>query len=236
MISTVHDHRLRREAPFALLYFALYMGYMFWRPESDVLHWLTLVAIPLTLLWLLRRGSGGRPFRETLGSVGLRKTTISQGFVWVAGAAVLIAGIQLLTPQGEAIIAAVRSGEALYLLPLAMLLMLLLAATTEEVFFRGVLQTRLHAWFRSHFWAVAVCSVLFGLYHLPYAYLNPNWPSAGDWGDAFRMAMSNGILGGVVLGVIYARSRNLLAVMVTHAFINAFPAMSLLKGMFGGGG
>jgi membrane protease YdiL (CAAX protease family) len=44
------------------------------------------------------------------------------------------------------------------------------------------------------------------------------------------MAMSNGILGGVVLGVIYARSRNLLAVMVTHAFINAFPAMSLLKG------
>jgi membrane protease YdiL (CAAX protease family) len=225
---------LRREAPLALLYFAVYMGYMFWRPESDILHWVSLVGLPLALLWWMRRGVSDRPFRDALGSVGLRRSTIFHGFGWVAGAAVLIAGIQLLTPQGDAIIASFRSGEALYLLPLAMLLMLLLAATTEEVFFRGVLQTRLHSWFRSHFWAIAVCSVLFGLYHLPYAYLNPNWPSAGNWGNAFRMAMSNGVLGGVVLGVIYARSRNLLAVMVTHAFINAFPAMSLLKGWFGG--
>jgi membrane protease YdiL (CAAX protease family) len=229
MISTSDVHRLRREAPLALLYYAAYLAYLFWHQESELFHWATLVGLPLAALWWLRRRSCDRPLRDTLASVGLAREHMRRGFPWVAGAAVLIVGIQMLTPQRGEILAAFRSGEALYLFPIALLLMLATAATTEEMLFRGVLQTRLQAWWRSSFWAIVACSVLFGLYHLPYAYLNPNWPSAGDWGDAFRLAMANGLLGGVILGIVYARSGNLLAAAVTHALINAFPAMQLVK-------
>ena len=58
--------------------------------------------------------------------------------------------------------------------------MMLTAGFTEEFFFRGFLQTRLEVLTRSRVAAVLLASICFGLYHLPYAYFNPAWPSAGD--------------------------------------------------------
>ena len=66
--------------------------------------------------------------------------------------------------------------------PLALVLLMMTAGFTEEFFFRGVLQTRLTTSLKSKVWGVVVAAVLFGLYHLPYAYLHPGWPSHGDWG------------------------------------------------------
>jgi len=80
------------------------------------------------------------------------------------------------------------SGKGVPLFLLSFLLMLLTAGFTEEFFFRGVLQTRLQALFKSKVLAVLVVSILFGLYHLPYAYLHPRWPSHGNWLDAFGAA------------------------------------------------
>jgi membrane protease YdiL (CAAX protease family) len=45
--------------------------------------------------------------------------------------------------------------------------------------------------------------------------------------------LSNGVPGGLVLGALYVKSnRNLVACVVLHSMIGAFPAMTLLK--FGG--
>lgn len=73
-------------------------------------------------------------------------------------------------------------------------------------------------------------SLLFGLCHLPYAYLNPRWPSHGNWPGAFALAFGQGIPMGLILGTMYARTKNnLFACIVVHALINSFPAMLQIK-------
>ncbi len=81
-----------------------------------------------------------------------------------------------------------------------------------------------------------ITSVLFSLYHVPYAYLNEHWPSAGNFGHALGLAFANGLPGGLVLGWVFVRSRgNLLAPMLTHALIDLIPAMLLLQRLMTGG-
>ena len=117
---------------------------------------------------------------------------------------------------------------ALFLLVMAFLLFT--TALTEEVFFRGYLQTRLERLTGSRFAGLLLASVLFGVYHLPYAYLNPMWPSSGDWGAAFSAALGQGIPGGLILGglFIYARG-NLVAPILVHAAVDLLPASTMIK-------
>jgi membrane protease YdiL (CAAX protease family) len=224
---------LKSEAGLALVYFLLYMGYLFLNPESELGHWLTLVALPLALLILYqRRVWDNWSLEKTLTTVGLERGSLTRGLVWAIplGLGVSLVLQLLLSSNVDAFRELITSGRFLYLLPLALVLLLLTAGLTEEFFFRGVLQTRLAALLRSNVLAILVVSVLFGLYHLPYAYLNPHWPSAGDLGAAFQAAMVNGMLGGVVLGAVYVFARgNLLAPVIVHALIDLFPAMTQIR-------
>jgi membrane protease YdiL (CAAX protease family) len=225
--------KVKLEALGVLVYLVLYLVYLFFNPESDLLHWVSLVVLPLLLLFVLRRGEDRRP-GPLLGSVGLSRGNLRRR---LGLAAMLGIGIGLLQPlisrhAGE-LASAITSGRALFLLPLAFLLVLFTAGFTEEFFFRGILQTRVESLFRSKAFGVAITSILFGVYHLPYAYLNPNWPSAGDWGAAWLSAMGQGVPAGVLLGVLYVVSgRNLLACVLMHTLLNAVPAMTMIK--FGG--
>jgi membrane protease YdiL (CAAX protease family) len=89
---------------------------------------------------------------------------------------------------------------------------------------------------RSRVAALVVTPILFGIYHVPYAYLNPNWPSAGDWGAAWLAALGQGIPGGLILGGMYLWSRqNLFASVVLHSLINAIPVMAMIRFSVGGG-
>ncbi len=224
---------MKSEAGLALVYFLLYMGYLFLNPESELGHWLTLVALPLALLILYqRRVWDNWSLEKTLTTVGLERGSLTRGLVWAIplGLGVSLVLQLLLSSNVDAFRELITSGRFLYLLPLALVLLLLTAGLTEEFFFRGVLQTRLAALLRSNVLAILVVSVLFGLYHLPYAYLNPHWPSAGDLGAAFQAAMVNGMLGGVVLGAVYVFARgNLLAPVIVHALIDLFPAMTQIR-------
>lgn len=222
----------RRESWAALVYFFLYLASLFVSLESETVHWITLVALPLLIAFGF--GRPGRSPSELFGTFGLRRAGWRRGLGWALGLGVLVTILQVaLFQHREEILALVRSGRALWLYPLTLVLMFGLAGFTEEFFFRGFLQTRLETLTRSPWLAIALASVLFSLYHVPYAFLNPMWPSAGDWALAFRAAFTNGMMGGIVLGTLYARSgRNLVPCIVLHSMINAAPAMSLLK--FGG--
>jgi membrane protease YdiL (CAAX protease family) len=230
MDSTTDNTALpeQRESWTALIYFAIYMAYLFAARESELLHWLSLVAIPLVIVFTLRPGN--RSLRTILSSFGLRRGNLVKGVGWALLLGTAFGVIQIFLSNNSA---EIRTGRALYMLPLGFALMMLLAGFTEEFFFRGFLQTRMEALFRSKWLAVLAVSLLFGVYHLPYAYFNPNWPSAGDWSAAWVAALSNGVPGGLVLGALYVKSnRNLVACVVLHSMIGAFPAMTLLK--FGG--
>jgi membrane protease YdiL (CAAX protease family) len=220
----------RRESWAAVAYFLVYVASLFASLESEAVHWITLVALPLLIAFGF--GRPGRSRREVLGTFGLRRPGWRKGVGWALGLGLLVTVLQVaLFQHRDEILALVRSGRALWLYPLTLVLMFGTAGFTEEFFFRGFLQTRLEVLTRSPWLAIAIASVLFSLYHVPYAFLL--WPSAGDWGLAFRAAFANGMIGGLVLGVLYARSgRNLVPCILLHSMINAAPAMTLIK--FGG--
>jgi membrane protease YdiL (CAAX protease family) len=173
----------------ALPYFAAYLVYLFLHSESELFHWATLVAVPLVLVLLLQ---GGRPrsFSTTPASFGLKRVRLGHGVVLAVALSLAACAFQLSASRySDDIWAIIRSGQVFYLLPLAFLLLMLTAGFTEEFFFRGFLQTRLELLLGSKWLALVAASLCFGLYHLPYAYLNPNWPSAGDGGSSLMRSV-----------------------------------------------
>lgn len=222
-----------KEMWLASLYFPLYLAYLFWKLEGELGHWGTMVLLPFLLVMVLNRGREA-PISSALASFGLRWGNLRKG---LGGTLVLGVGLGLfqlfLSRSGPAALEAFRTGAALYLLPLAFVLMLGMAGFTEEFFFRGFLQTRIEALAGSKWTGLILTSVLFGVYHLPYAYFNPHWPSSGDWGAAWTSALGQGIPAGLILGGLYLFSgRNLAACVILHALVDTFPAMGLIK--FGG--
>jgi membrane protease YdiL (CAAX protease family) len=230
--STSPEPDVKPEVLWALVYFALYLGYLFLSLENEFLHWLSLVALPFMLIVLFqRRHSGAWNFRRAFHSAGLQRGNLTTGLWWAIVVGLGLSGLQLVLSRNSAeIFNVLSSGRALYLFPLSVLLMLFTAGTTEEFFFRGILQTRLQQWLRSKVLAVVITSVLFGLYHLPYAFLNPRWPSHGNWPEALGAAFGQGVPMGLILGFMYSRTKNnLVACIIVHALINSFPAMLFIK-------
>jgi membrane protease YdiL (CAAX protease family) len=221
------------EAFAAIGYLAVYLVYLAWYQEGEITHWLTLVAIPFVYLYVKRRRAGAdHPIVQTLESIGLRKDNLTRGLTWAMAIGLLVSLLQSRAQYGEQIIEIVRTGRVVYLAPLSFALMILTAATTEEVFFRGVLQSRLANLLPSSLTAVIAASVAFSLFHLPYAYFNPRWPSHGDLGAATALAFTTGMLGGLILGIVFVRSRgNLLASICTHGMVNMLPGMVLVERM-----
>jgi membrane protease YdiL (CAAX protease family) len=216
----------------AIVYFAAYIGYLFGSLESELGHWIGLVALPALLTALaLRLARHPASPRAVLTSFGLAPGHLRDGVWWAFLIGLGMGAAQLaISRQRTEFLALVESGRAYWLLPLAFVLMLATAAFTEEFFFRGFLQARLEQITHSRVAAVLMASVAFGLYHLPYAYLNPNWPSAGDWSAAWTSAMTQGVMGGLVLGAVFLGARrNLVAPIVVHACINAFPASLVIR-------
>jgi membrane protease YdiL (CAAX protease family) len=222
-----------RDGAAVLVYFSLHLAYLFITLESELGHWVTLVALPLGLIYL-SMPAGPPRFRlaAALRSVGLAAGRLRSGLGWALVIGLVLGALQVVVSARRAAVwELLQSGQALYLLPLTFALMMVTAAFTEEFFFRGVLQSRLSRWL-GKVPGLLIASLLFGLYHLPYAYLSPRWPSHGDMAAALSAALGQGIIGGLILGTVYARARgNLLAPVLVHALINAVPAMVLIDTM-----
>ena len=226
----------RREAFWVLLYFAFYLVYLSFSLENEFLHWFSLVIVPFVALFLHQlKAIPAWSLRASLGTVGFDRQRATNGIAWAILIGLALSGLQLfLSRNKEQILEVLVSRKVFVLFPLSLILMLLLAGFTEEFFFRGVLQTRLQNLFKSNVIAVIVTSMLFGLYHLPYAYLNARWPSHGNWPDAFAAALGQGVPMGLILGTLYVRTKNnLVACVLVHALTNSFPGMLMIK--IGGG-
>lgn len=232
---------------FAWSYFVLYLGIQFAvGPEGEVRHWLTLVIIPLAATALIARWSVEETgLRASFTRVGLSRGRLTDGLAWAVPLGLGLSLLQLLLSRNAAaFFDLVTSTRALFVGPVAFAFLLLGAASTEEFFFRGVLQRGTEVWLTREdgsggrgaaFLALLAATVAFAAYHLPYAYLSPNWPSHGDLGLAVRYALIDGTLGGLVTGAVFIGARgNLLAPIVVHALIDWFPAMTMIR--FGGPG
>jgi membrane protease YdiL (CAAX protease family) len=212
----------------ALSYFSIYLFSLFFTLESEFWHWITLVLLPFSLIYFLHNSqSGTRDIRLTLKEFGLEKSKFWNGLLWAVVIGLVLSTLQFrLSRNNEEILSLFQSGQYLYLLPKAIFILFITAGFTEEFFFRGFLQTRFQNVFKSSFVSIQLTSLLFGLYHLPYAYLNPKWPSHGNLQEAITLAFSQGIPAGLILGAVYSRTgNNLFASVIVHVMINALPAM-----------
>jgi membrane protease YdiL (CAAX protease family) len=100
------------------------------------------------------------------------------------------------------------------------------AGLCEEFLFRACLQSRLTAWLRSPVTGIVVTSILFGLAHWPGLFFRGG-PGVDGWSTdpiqvaAFTVATLSPL--SISLGLLWARSRSLLLIVLVHGAIDALP-------------
>lgn len=112
--------------------------------------------------------------------------------------------------------------------PLAFVWLMLEAGVVEEFFFRCLLQSRLSAALRSELGGIVVMALLFGLMHAPGLYLRTGVTQEGlPPHPRLWMAIGYSIvitsMAGFFLGVLWARTRNFVVVVMVHAAADLLP-------------
>ena len=120
------------------------------------------------------------------------------------------------------------AGQLAVGLPLCFAWLFLEVGLVEEFFFRAVVQERLAAWFRSQVSAVALMSLFFGLAHAPGfilrgAGLHEAIGTTPSPLDSIAYAIVVLSISGIFFGIVWARTRNLFAVMFIHAAADLLP-------------
>jgi CAAX protease family protein len=106
--------------------------------------------------------------------------------------------------------------------PLVYLFLLIEVGLVEEFFFRVLLQSRLAAWLNSEMGGIVGMALLFGLAHAPGLHYRPGATQEAvgahpSWLMAIGYSVVITSVAGFFLGVLWARTRNLLLVMAVHA-------------------
>ncbi|MGD9981794.1 MAG: lysostaphin resistance A-like protein [Hyphomonadaceae bacterium] len=179
-----------------------------------VLPALLLIVMGAKLGPIAQLGLSGRKFWRTLIIMGL-----------------LILGlICVITPSLKQISGIPPTFETMiWALPLGYLWMTLEAGVTEEFLFRAVAQTRFTAWFNSAWAGVVLTSIIFGLVHSPGLFLRGG-PGVDGWSTdplqviAHTIAVLSPV--GLLFGLIYARTKSLLLVILLHGLVDWLPNLA----------
>lgn len=219
----------RREAVQWVGYFALWLALnlALWKPFFNQSGWLSnglsfwglLVLAPALLL--MRRGS-------SLADLGLSTKNLRANLVITALSAVALGSVLLfLTPGGRFLLNSDLSAWTLLQgAAVSFFFAFLFAGFHEEFFFRAILQTRLSAALGSRLSGIAVATLLFGIYHLPFR-LNKG-ATEGDLVQSLAICFTETILAAFVVSALWARTRNLLAPVVLHSLIDAISGSEMI--------
>lgn len=180
------------------------------------------VILPCVLLALLgaklaplfQAGLKGRKFWRTLIVMG----------------AIILGLLSVISPSLNNI-AATDSPPTLlaWVAPVSFIWIAVEAGLNEEFLFRAVLQTRLAAWLKSMWAGVFVSSVIFGLAHAPGLFMRGG-PGVDGWSSdpwqviAHAIAVLSPI--SLLFGLIYARTKSLLLVVLLHGLVDVLPNMA----------
>jgi membrane protease YdiL (CAAX protease family) len=113
-------------------------------------------------------------------------------------------------------------------LPFAYVWLLVEVGLVEEFFFRVLLQSRLSAMLRSEVTGILLMALLFGLAHAPGLHFRSAVTLEGlgphpSWLVAIGYSIAVTSIAGIFLGILWARTRNLLVVMLVHAAGDLLP-------------
>ncbi len=161
------------------------------------------------------------------------------------GIAALVIGIAICAFQyfagrgAEPIRDGTIAGPALWLgLPLAFLWLTIAVGLVEEFFFRGVLQSRLAAPFKSEIAGLFTMALIFGVMHAPGMVLRGGGDVEGlgmapGWETAIAYTIVVQSVAAFFLGIFWLRTRNLPALMVIHAMADLLPNLPGFMKPFG---
>ena len=160
-----------------------------------------------SFLYVLARYGG--PWRRVLHRLFFRREGWRESLALGAGvgiALLLLSGLVVLLFQALGFSLDNPLAESIMdnLTPFLLVAVPLLAALSEETFFRGLLQMEMARW-RGQPVAIAVTSLLFGLAHLSY-------------GQPLQVLIP--FLLGLALGLLMMKTRNLLAPIAAHFTFN----------------
>lgn len=175
---------------------------------------LLLVLLGARLAPLFQAGLKGRKFWRTLIVLG----------------AIILGLLCVISPSLNNIAATNAAPSLLaWAAPVSFIWIAIEAGLSEEFLFRAVLQTRLSAWFKSAWAGVFVTSVLFGLAHAPGLFMRGG-PGVDGWStDPLQViAHTIAVLSpmGLLFGLIYARTKSLLLVVLLHGLVDVLPNMA----------
>ncbi len=184
---------------------------------TDIFTWLY---VPSILLWavlpfivelVLRKG--------TIRNLGFQKTRFKRSFLLYVA---LVACWYLIILGLVGLTTGIFASSLLYLINFTSIFFH--PAFVEELNFRGFLETRLERLF-SMKWSIVIQAVVFALYHVPAAL--PTSQLGFSPGGIFYPLLVFPF--GLVLGLIYAKTRNLFVNMAIHgSLLEAFLAISVL--------
>ncbi len=120
-------------------------------------------------------------------------------------------------------------GDVPLRMALGIALPLLSAGIPEELFFRGLLQTRLEAW-KGRIVAILLSNSLFTAWHLPTRYLLARGVE-GTAGDFVSVGLGTGVpvfIVGLILSLLWDRHRKLVPLIAAHWGVDTLPAVSSL--------
>ena len=146
------------------------------------------------------------------------------------GMAVALVAFQSIAGRGFRDLAEAHvSGETLVFgMPLVFLWLMIEVGVVEEFFFRVLLQSRLSAALRSELGGIVLASLLFGLVHAPGLYLRTGATQEGlSAHPSLWMAVGYSLVitsvAGFFFGVLWARTRNFLLLILVHAAADLLP-------------
>ena len=190
---------------------------------------LAIVAVKLTVFvaipaWILVARFGYKP-RD----LAPMSTKTSHMLVFVGMGFVLLV-FQSVAGRGLKDIAEahVPGDTLLWGMSLVFLWLMLEVGVVEEFFFRVLLQSRLSAAIKSELGGIVLASLLFGLVHAPGLYLRTGITQEGlSANPSLLMAVGYSIVvtsvAGFFLGVLWARTRNFLLLILVHAAADLLP-------------
>ena len=116
-------------------------------------------------------------------------------------------------------------------LPLCFIWLSVEVGLVEEFFFRAVVQSRFAAWLKSEIGGVALMSLVFGLAHAPGMIFRHAGEMEGLGAnpgalDAIAYSIVTLAVSGILFGVLWARTKNLAALICIHAAGDLLPNFS----------
>lgn len=187
---------------------------------NEISNWLFFVLFPLLLITWLRKEN----MTKVLKDMGLRcfdKATIINLSLICVFYIIIIVLVFSFGEEATNTFTLESISKIVVSFPIWFALMLCTAAFTEEFFFRGLLQKYMTDFWHRPYLAILLTSVLFGLYHFPFAYYL--WDeTAGSVIASLQMVMMEQAISGIACGLIYYKCKqNLWSSIVLHACTNA---------------